>query len=354
MYLYITEDSLHRKVIDKALVKMLVIDLQPGSIVEDRGFQEFIKVIDPKYIPPSRRTIMRDYLPGLYKNAAEELHSQLMRVEHCSITTDLWTSQATMGYLTVTCHFLTNDWELKSTVLDTVQIQDSHTAENIGALLLNITDKWGITDKICCAVTDNASNIVAAIRHNKWNHLPCFAHTLNLIVTNSLRDVPEVEALLQHCKQIVSYFHKSTKATDKLASIQSRLNIDNHKLIQEVETRWNSSFYMLERIVEQEEAVRTALCLLNRNDLTISSEEVEVIKGIIEVLQPFEAVTREISAESYISGSKIIPLARALQRLTCSVKKLELQKLVTKNKQKNFKYGRQYVSCCSNTIGSQI
>jgi len=83
--------------------------------------------------------------------------------------------------------FLTDDWELKSTVLDTVQIQDSHTAENIGALLFDITDKWGITDKICCAVTDNASSIVAAIRHNKWNYLPCFAHTLDLIVTNSLR-----------------------------------------------------------------------------------------------------------------------------------------------------------------------
>ena len=250
--MYNTEDSLRRKAINKALVKMLAIDMQTGSIVEDKRFQEFLKVVDPKYIPPSRRTIMRDYMPGLYKNATEELHSQLMKVEYCSITIDLWTSQATMGYVTVTCHFLTDDWELKSVVLDTVQIQDSYTAENIGALLLSITDKWGITDKVCCAVTDNASNIVAAICHNKWNHLPCFVHTLNLIVTNSLQDVPEVAALLQRCKHIVSYFHKSTKATDKLTSILSCLNIDNHNPIQEVETHWNSSFYMLERIVEQE------------------------------------------------------------------------------------------------------
>ena len=77
----------------------------------------------------------------------------------------------------------------------------------------------------------DAVGITSAIHHNKWNHLPCFAHTLNLIVTNSLRDVPEVEALLQYCKQNVSFFHKSTKATDKLASIQSCLNIDNHKLM---------------------------------------------------------------------------------------------------------------------------
>ena len=46
-----------------------------------------------------------------------------------------------MGYVTVTCHFLTDDWELKSVVLETTQIEESHTAENIGATLVAITDK---------------------------------------------------------------------------------------------------------------------------------------------------------------------------------------------------------------------
>ena len=203
--------------------------------------------------------------------------------------------------------------------METAQIEESHTAENIGATLVAITDKWNITEKVCCVITDNANNIVAAVRNNKWNHLPCFAHTLNLLVTNSLQEMSEISAILQHCKNTVSYFHRSCKATDKLTAIQSHLNIDNHKLIQEVETHWNSSFYMLQRIVEQEEIIRTTLCLLSKNDLTISCEDVEVIKGVVEILDPFEAVTREISADhQYLSGSKIIPLSRALQRLTCS------------------------------------
>lgn len=306
---------------------MLAIDMQPSSIVEDKGFQEFLKAVDPKYIPPSRRTIMRDHLPSLYQGAMEELQDQLAKVEYCSITTDIWTSRATMGYVTVTCHFLTDNWEMKSVVLETTQVEDSHTAENIGATLVAITNKWSITEKVCCVITDNANNIVAAVRHNRWNHLPCFAHTINLIVSNSLQEVPEISAILQRCKNIVSYFHKSCKATDKLTAIQSRLNIDNHKLIQDVETRWNSAFYMLQRIIEQEEAIRTTLCLLSRNDLTISCEDLEIIKGIVEMLAPFEAVTREISADQYISGSKIIPLSRALQRLTCSGIKPEVQKL---------------------------
>ena len=43
-----------------------------------------------------------------------------------------------------------------------------------------------------------------------------------------------------------------------------------------------------------------------------------VIKGVLGLLAPFESVTREISADQYISGLKIVPLTRALQRLTYS------------------------------------
>lgn len=64
--------SVARK-IDESLVKMLVTDLQPASIVEDKSFQVFLKVVDPKYIPPSRRSIMRDHLPSLYSSAKQKL-----------------------------------------------------------------------------------------------------------------------------------------------------------------------------------------------------------------------------------------------------------------------------------------
>ena len=142
---------------------MLALDIQPGSIVEDKGFQDFLKVIDPKYVPPSHRITMREHLPTLYQGAMEELQHQLSKIEYCAITTDIWTSRATMGYVTVTCHFLTDDWELKSVVLETTEIEESHTAENIGATHVAITDKWHITQKVCCVITDNANNIVAAV-----------------------------------------------------------------------------------------------------------------------------------------------------------------------------------------------
>ena len=65
---FFPENSLRRALIDKALIDMIVVDLLPVSIVEDRGFRQFLKVIDPKYNPPSRRTIMRESVPALYQS----------------------------------------------------------------------------------------------------------------------------------------------------------------------------------------------------------------------------------------------------------------------------------------------
>ena len=316
--LIVTENSHRRATIDQALVNMIVTDLQPVSIVEDKGFREFAKVLDPKYVPLSRRTIMREYLPHLYDIKQQELMGKLSNISWCSFTSDLWTSRATMGYLTVTCHFISQDWMFESAVLDTVHVPESHTIVNLAAELKSITEKWKITKKVHCGITDGASNITGAVKGNYWNHIVCFAHKLNLIVTCAIEAVQTVKQIMDIVKRNVTFFHKSTKASEKLRIIQTRLNLPEHKMVQHVETRWNSVLYMLERYLEQEEAVRTTLCLLDRNDLVIPAERNALIHEIIKILQPFEAVTTELSAEKNVSASKILPLARALQKLTAT------------------------------------
>lgn len=215
--------------IDSCLVAMLAIDLQPASIVEDRGFQLFLKVIDPKYIPPSRQTIMRDRLPKLYEDTKAKLMAEISLIQWCSLTTDLWTSKATQGYMTVTCHFLTEDWELRSVVLETTHVAVSHTADNLASALGAIINTWNISGKIVRVVTDGASNITATLRLMELRHLYCFAHTTNLIVTHALECDTDVVELRKKCRDVVTYFHKSSKASDKLALIQKQLSVEQHK-----------------------------------------------------------------------------------------------------------------------------
>ena len=52
---------------------------------------------------------------------------------------------------------------------------ERHTAENLRDELL-------LEGKVVAVCTDNAANITAAVKLAKLKHLPCFAHTLNLVV----------------------------------------------------------------------------------------------------------------------------------------------------------------------------
>ena len=196
-------------------------------------------------------------LPNMYSKRVKEIKQELAQISHVALTSDIWTSRTTQSYLTLTCHFLTSSWELKTLVLETFELNNDHTADNIAEALQRVAGSWGISNKIVAMVTDNAANIVAAVRMTGWMHIPCFAHTLNLVVSDAIKADASVHGLKRKCKQIVTFFHHSVKSTEKLKEIQGQLGIPEHKLIQEVETRWNSTYYMFQCITEQHQAVTT-------------------------------------------------------------------------------------------------
>ncbi|XP_011403270.1 PREDICTED: zinc finger BED domain-containing protein 1-like [Amphimedon queenslandica] len=210
------KESQRKKKLDD-LVKMIATDLQPISIVNDQGFQDFLKAIDSKYVPPSRRTITRDLIPKIHSTCKLELAESLSKAAFCTFTTDQWTSRATQGFLTFTIHYIEEVEGVccsKSSVLETACLKTDHTGENIATELQRIATAWTIQDKIVCAVTHSASNMNLALRITKWSHLPCFADTLNLIVQGAIAADYQVSSLQTKCKHIVSYFHRSVKASD--------------------------------------------------------------------------------------------------------------------------------------------
>ena len=201
-----SKTSPQQKALDDCLLEMVVLDIQPASVVEDQGFRRFVNMLDPCYDIPSRRTLMRR-LPTKYDKIKQRVMKVLTQVKHLSLTTDIWTSRATESFLTVTIHFI-HSWKLKSLVLATIKFSTEHTGEHIADELQRITDHWEITHKVVGVVTDNASNMVAAIRITGWTHIHCFAHTLNLVVQEAIKNDPVLLLIKRKCKDIVTFFIK--------------------------------------------------------------------------------------------------------------------------------------------------
>lgn len=77
------------------------------------------------------------------------------------------------------------------------------------------------------------------------------------------------------------------------------------KLKQDVPTRWNSTFEMLDRVYQVKNAIIATLALVN-NNLSLSTDDWIVVEEALPILKVFYTVTVEICSETTVSLSKII------------------------------------------------
>ncbi|KAJ4926347.1 hypothetical protein JOQ06_008525 [Pogonophryne albipinna] len=305
---------LQQSKVDQALVKMIATDFQPFTIVEDRGFRAYTAALDPSYVLPSRGTISKRMLPNLFEKVRAELQEQIRTAPAVCLTTDCWTSNTTTSYMSVTCHYIT-DFKLRSNLLDCFVVAESHTSQNLAQELSRVAKEWGIQDKIAACVTDNASNIVKAVNDIlKWNHVRCFAHLLNLTVRSSVHQT-EIQALILKVKSIAEYVRRSTVASAKLREMQLQMGQVQLRMKQDVATRWNSTYFMMQRAIEIKEPLVSTMALLNPLLPALTPEEWDITKEVCDILKPFEEVTVEMSSERFVTGSKAILMARGLQRI---------------------------------------
>ena len=115
----------------------------------------------------------------MYGEVKGVVEKGLNDVSDVDITTDAWTFLATASYVTVTVQYITKEWQMKSAVLDTSELDESYSAENLAIRLELVKADWNLEGKTEFCVRDNAFNKAApGSLIDDWEDLPCFAHTL--------------------------------------------------------------------------------------------------------------------------------------------------------------------------------
>lgn len=180
--------------------------------------------------------------------------------------------------------------------------------------------EWQLQDKQVAVVTDAAANCVKAFEKSNFQHVRCNAHNLHNAVGHALK-LEAVDGLLKCARVIVGHFKHSSKQEDRLNAKQLELGKTPHKLQQEVVTRWNSTFYMIDYLLENEEAVDSVLQGTKKHqDLLLAKHQWKQLRAFHEVLIQLAQITEQMSASEYPTMSMICPMFTTLVTKLDSVK----------------------------------
>ena len=311
--LSLADDSDVVKRIDKCIMDMIIVDMLPYTVVQGDAFKR-LNFCDPlaphRYQLKSEKYYRTTLMPATYDRVKEKVKMLLTEAHWISFTTDIWTNPTkTCSLLSFTGHFVHGTVRRK-VILAAMVLEDDHTAVYLAHKLSEAISTWELESKLHVAVRDNAANIVSAMRHAKITDISCMAHSLQLVLRDALFTQTSVEAVVKKARKIVAHFKHSEQACRHLCDYQMSRDVPQHKLIQDIETRWNSTFLMLERLLEQQKAVN--LYNVERGTIeSLTNAEWQLIARIVKILKPFYAATLEICADN-ACVSVVIPLLAML------------------------------------------
>ena len=206
----------------------------------------------------TRNTAKTDVIK-MHKREKTKLKFLLESVDfRISLTSDLWTSITTDGYLCITAHFIDQDWRLQKRILNFCFMPPPHTGIYLTEKIHALLTEWGIEKKLFSITLDNASNNDSFVEMLKCQlnmtdsllcvgehfHIRCCAHVLNLIVQDGLNEIDEA---INKVYESIKYVRGSQGRKQKFLECVKHVSLDPKKgLRQDVPTRWNATFLMTE------------------------------------------------------------------------------------------------------------
>ena len=192
----------------------------------------------------------------MHETMKKKILHMLSQQKSVSLTVDIWSERAMRSYLGITAHFAGKEVvqpagkkKLSSLLLKFRCFLGSHTGESIGLAFEQALEEYEIKDKVTYVVTDNAANmraafktrfpcveteadddhlgevdddifqglskadeldIQAAVENTTRRRISCFAHSLQLVVADGLKEARNLSAPLSKASRLSTLLHRST------------------------------------------------------------------------------------------------------------------------------------------------
>ncbi|KAF6525727.1 hypothetical protein HZS61_011522 [Fusarium oxysporum f. sp. conglutinans] len=344
---------LDQSIIPKAKVKAVqelsvgfVIDSDvPFTIFEHKFLKELFYQFDHELalqIPWSSSSITRE-LQKIFESKADiikaELGSALTKIH---ISFDLWTSPNRLAIMAVFAHFIDKFGNQQSRLLALRRQLGIHSGEILAETLFEIVQLWDIRGQVGKVISDNVTTNDTCLSYFyrqlnpsirpadiKARRMRCYGHVLNLVARaflfgkdaesfelesdiNGMRGLQEQD--LRHWRSkgpigklhnIVKFIRSSPQRSEYFKRIAHEQEDEGYHLCEEStaeldvilnnETRWNSTYMMMERALRKQTDIRAYIFALEGEkdeekripaDDILSKEDWRVLGEVNEILTP--------------------------------------------------------------------
>jgi hypothetical protein len=280
---------MHAPGFQRALAQWLVMDQQALSAPESPYFRRMIACANPKAEVPDRRD--SDDLLLETEIQVKAAIGKLLPGCYMAITTNGWTSVSNESYCSLTVHYICHSGQLVAVDLGCYPFPGPHTGDRVAAQLHEVLAEYNIdVQHVVGCVTDTAANIKRAARFMRFDWYGCMAHQLEL-VTGLFFNGVGVAAAMQSARSLVGTIKSSPQLALALRATLEFLNQQVLAIIQDVITRWWSTYSMLVRLLQLRDALET---MFKRGSLEkqLTSQEWEIVQQGALLLEPFMLVQR--------------------------------------------------------------
>ncbi|KAL2895357.1 Zinc finger BED domain-containing protein RICESLEEPER 2 [Bienertia sinuspersici] len=303
--------DIFRELVASAIVRH---DL-PFQFAEYDGIRKCFSYLHPDVKVVSRNTLKADILK-MYRREKSNLREYMTAISsRISLTSDCWSSITTDGYISLTAHFIDDHWTLQKRILNFRFLPPPHSGVHMSDEVCSMLKEWGIQKKIMSITLDNASsNDVFAdvikseldlICGGNYFHVRCCAHILNLVVQDGLK---EIDDAVIKVRESVKYCKGSQARRQRFLTSVAHVELDNARgLRQDVPTRWNSTYLMLESVLYY----KKAFIHFQKSDANYihcpTTDEWVRIEKIFRFLKVFYDVTKVFSGTLYHTANMYFP-----------------------------------------------
>ncbi|KAL9250057.1 Zinc finger BED domain-containing protein [Drosera capensis] len=239
------------------IARMIILHEHPLHMVEDLGFTEFARTLQPHFSDVSFESVQSECM-NIHSQEQQRLVAVLGGVPgRVSLTVDLWLSVQTTGYAVLSGHFVDSDWRLHRRILSVLLVQFPESEVALNQAVLSCLSKWDLDGKLFFVTLEDSFASDAVIRNltgllstkdslaykSRFVIGRCYASTLSSLAREALGSVKDTVEKVHRC---VKYVKSSTFCEDKFKELKQQLQVPTTaSLVFADRTRWDTTYHML-------------------------------------------------------------------------------------------------------------